>query len=71
MKNLKRILAVIGVILLVALYGSTLLFAFIDRTKTLGFFKASIAATILVPVLLYAYSMVYKLSKKDKSDTDE
>lgn len=71
MKKSKRIMAIIGVILLVALYGSTLLFAFIDHTKTLGLFKASVAATIFVPVILYAYSMFYKLSKKEQSDTEE
>lgn len=71
MKKTKRILAIIGVILLVALYGSTLLFAFIDTSKSLGLFKASIALTILVPVLLYAYSLIYKLAKKQDNDEEK
>lgn len=70
MKKTKRILAIIGVILLIALYGSTLLFAFIDTSKSLGLFKTSIALTILVPVLLYAYSLIYKLTKK-QDDSEE
>ena len=71
MKKTKRILAIIGVILLIALYGSTLLFAFTDRTKTTGYLKASVACTILVPVLLYAYTMIYKLTRKNDPDTEE
>ncbi len=70
MKKTKRILAIIGVILLVALYGSTLLFAFIDTIKSLGLFKASVALTILIPVLLYAYSLIYKLAKKQDNDKE-
>lgn len=72
MKKTKRILASIGIILLVALYGSTLIFAFIDNSKTMSFFKASIAATIFVPVLLYAYTLFYKLfNNKDHNDRKE
>ena len=69
MKKTKRILAIIGVVLLVALYGSTLVFAIFDHTKSLGFLKASIACAILLPVLLYAYTLIYKLiNKKDRED---
>ncbi len=69
MKKKKRIFAIIGVILLVALYGSTLVFAIFDHTKSLGFLKASIAGTILLPVLLYGYTLIYKLTnKKDRED---
>lgn len=69
MRKTKRILAIIGVVLLVALYGSTLVFAIFDHTKSLGFLKASIACTILLPVLLYAYTLIYKLiNKNDRED---
>lgn len=71
MKKAKRILAVIGVVLLVVMYASTLVFAFIDHTKSQGFLKASIACTILIPVLLYAYTMFYKLSHKDNSEDND
>lgn len=71
MKKTKRILAITGAVLLVVMYASTLVFAFIDHTKSQGFLKASIACTILVPVLLYAYTMFYKLAHKDNSDDNE
>ena len=69
MKKTKRILAIIGIILLAGMYISTLVFAFIDHSKTLWMLKSSVACTILVPVLLYAYTLVYKLLKKD-DDSD-
>lgn len=68
MKKTKRVLAIIGVILLAGLYLSTLLFAFIDKSQSLWLLKSSIAATILVPVLLYAYSLIYKLTTKDQEE---
>lgn len=68
MNKLKRILALLGVVLLTALYLSTLFFALFDSPKTMGMFKASIAATILLPVLLYAYTLFYRLSHKPKDD---
>ena len=70
MKKTRRILAMIGVILLVILYLSTLVFAITDNTATMGYFKASVAATILIPVLLWAYTLIYKLAKPKDSDTD-
>ena len=70
MKKGKRILAIIGVILLVGMYASTLLFAFIDTSQSKGLLKASIGCTILVPVMIYAYTLVYKLVK-DKSKDNE
>lgn len=71
MKKSKRILAMICVVLLIVLYGSTLVFAFLDNSKTMGFFKASVAATIFVPVLLYAYTLFYKLFNKNDKDRKE
>lgn len=71
MKKMKRIGAILLIIFLVALYLSTLIFAIIDSPKTMGFFKASVAMTILVPVLLYAYSLFYRLTNKGNKDSSE
>ena len=70
MKKIKRILALVGVILLVAMYGSTLVFAIIDNSDSMMMFKASIAATIIIPVLLWTYTLVFKLVKKDDSQQE-
>ncbi|MCI5494385.1 MAG: hypothetical protein MR425_09675 [Lachnospiraceae bacterium] len=71
MKKIKRILAVVGVILLVGLYLSTLVFALIGSPDAMNWFKASIVATVIVPALLWAYTMIYRLLKNHYSAKDE
>ena len=68
MKKVKQILAIIGMILLILLYLSTLVCAIIDHTETMRLFQASILATVIIPVLLWAYSFIYKLIKKNAKD---
>lgn len=71
MKKSKRIFALAGAFLLVCLYGSTLFFAVFDHSASADLLKASIAATILLPILLYAYGLIYRLSKNRKSDEQD
>lgn len=71
MKKIKRILAAAGAFLLFAMYGLTLVFALMDHPASGNLLMASIACTILFPVLLYAYILVYRLLKgpgKDRED---
>lgn len=70
MKKIKQILAISGCILLIALYVSTLVFALIGSSDAMNLFRASIYATIVVPVLIWAYSFIYRLLKKHYSDPD-
>ena len=75
MKKIKQILAILGCVLLVALYVSTLVFALIGSEDTMNLFCASVYATVVVPVLIWAYSLIYRLLKNhsgdSKEDTDE
>ena len=71
MKKGKRILAMIGVILLIGLYVSTLLCALFAKDNLMSLLMASIYATFVIPVLIWAYTFVYKLIKKDNSDENE
>ena len=71
MKKSKRIMALIGAILLVLLYVSTLIFAFIDSVVSQKLLMAAIAATILLPVLLYIYPLFSRTSHTDDSDSNE
>ena len=66
MKKLKRISALLGVFILIAMYLCTLIFALIDSPVASDFLKASIAATIFVPVILYG--LLLKDESKDNSD---
>lgn len=68
MKKIKQILALIGVVLLVCMYAATLIFALIDSPAASGLFRASVAATILVPVLLYAFILVARLLRDHNYD---
>lgn len=75
MKKIKQILAILGCILLVGLYVSTLVFALIGSEDTMNLFRASVYATVVVPVLIWAYSFIYRLLKNhfgdSKKDSDE
>ena len=66
MKKFKRFTALICAILLFLMYVSTLVFAFIDKSRSLGLLKASVACTILVPVMSYAY--IYRLIHRNDDD---
>lgn len=68
MKKTKRILAIIGIVLLASLYLSTLFFAIFDRSETMELLKASVFATIVIPVLIYAYTMVYRYLKNKNNE---
>ena len=54
MKKGKRILAIAGIILLVSLYLITLICAITDNTATMRVFMASVFASVVIPVLLWA-----------------
>ena len=62
--KLKRILALIGVVLLAGMYVMTLIFAFVDPTAGKLWLKASLVCTIFVPVFLYACMMLTRYQKK-------
>ncbi len=70
MKKSKRILALITAILLIALYVSTLVFALIDHPLCTDLLKISVAGTIVLPVLIYAYTLICRLIHTDDDQED-
>lgn len=72
LKKIKRIMALIGAILLALMYIGTLIFAILDNPNTMSFFKASVVLTFFIPVFIYAYQLVYKVLKlyANKSEDD-
>jgi len=68
---MKKFFALFGVVVLGLLYVATLVAALIDSTATMDFFRASIAATIIIPVLLYIYMTVYKMQQKKREEESE
>lgn len=65
MKKLKRILAILAVILLLSLYSSTLVFALLGR-EYFQMLMASISTSIILPVFIWIYTIFYKLLKEKK-----
>lgn len=67
--NTRRILAIIGIIILGGLYVTTFLLAILGNENTTPWFMASICATIVVPILMWVYSWLYKMLKKDVEES--
>ena len=70
MKNAKRILALIAAVLLFGMYLSTLVFALIGSPHSIDLLWASVAWTIVLPVLLYGYMLVFRLTQHDIPSDD-
>lgn len=69
---MKRILSIIGVLLLLGMYAASFVFAISNSPQATGWFRASIYCTIVVPVLLYGYTLIYRhLKNKNKSETTD
>ncbi len=72
MKKIKQVLAILGIICLVALYVLTLIAAIFDSTKTMSYLTAAVWATIVIPVMIWVIEMLYKQIKpKDSSDAPQ
>ena len=67
MKNAKRLLAVAAIVLLLGIYLLTFIFALGKSEAAGAFFRASLAITIIVPILLYAFLLVAKMVRPSKS----
>ena len=74
MQKIRRIAALIGVIVLLGLYGAAFVFAIIDDPDSMNYFLAAVVATVIVPVLLWAMQFVYEILDKyyrPQSGTEE
>ncbi len=71
MQKLKQILGIAAIALLVFMYVLTLVFAIIDNPHTMTLFKASVAATVVIPVVLWVIRIFVKIAKPDNSEFDE
>lgn len=70
MKKTRQILAIIGIVLLAGMYLSTIVFALSASENFMNMLMASIYATIVIPVLIWAITFIHKLMKKE-DDTEE
>lgn len=71
MKKTKQILSLLGVLFLIGLYISTIVCALSGSENFMDLLMASIYATVVIPVLIWAYTFVYKLIHKHTSDDSD
>lgn len=69
MKKAKQILAIIGIIILIGMYAATIVCALSASENFMSMLMASIYASVVIPVLIWAFTFICKLLKKD--DTEE
>lgn len=60
LKKIKRVLALIGIILLLGLYGATLITSFIASPAAHTLFIASLVCTGFIPVAIYIFIWLLK-----------
>ena len=66
--NGKRIVALLGVAVLLFMYVISLIFALLARPEAMNLFIGSLACTIFVPIAVYGYIWLYNLFTKKKED---
>lgn len=67
----RRILALTGIILLLAMYAATLVFALMDSPLAKGLLMGAIFCTIAVPVLLYGILLLARNLRPDPHAPEE
>ena len=71
LKKIIRILAILGAIILAGLYISTIVCALSSNENYMDMLMASVYATVIIPVLIWAYSFVYKMVKKNHEQKED
>ena len=69
--KIRRILAAGGIVILLGLYVTTLVCAIIQTPFTSQLLRASLFATIIIPVMLYAAMLAIKFVKRHDNDGEE
>ncbi|MDO5294026.1 MAG: hypothetical protein Q4F05_14900 [bacterium] len=72
MEKSKKIVAIVGIIFLVGSYITTFIAALMHSTFAHGLFKASLFCSLVVPLILYGYLLIYKyFARKNQQDDEE
>lgn len=68
MKKAKRILAMIGVIILAGMYVATLICAVSASENFMSMLMASMYASFIIPVIIWAFTYFAGLFNKDEDE---
>lgn len=71
MVNVKRVIAIVGVVILVAMYLVTLVLAIASPDNAMEMFYASVYASIVIPVLIWAMTFIYSSAQKRTKNIEE
>lgn len=66
-----RIVALLGIVFLVALYVVTFFAAIFDNSATGNLFRVCLFATIAIPLLLWIYLWLFQKVKERKDEQEE
>ena len=66
----KRPLAMAGVILIRAMYVIAIVSAFSKSPSAKSWLMAALFSTVVIPVILYAFQLVYRLLNPEGKDRD-
>ncbi|MCD8096730.1 MAG: hypothetical protein LUE31_01565 [Lachnospiraceae bacterium] len=69
-RKIKRIMAIIALIVIGLLYLCTFILAFIQGERAKDLLMLSLVATVVIPVLMYIYLWLFRLFRGDNSDDD-
>lgn len=65
MKKIKRIMALVLAVFLFSLYVVTLIVSIMGGSQQDSLLKTCIYATVVIPILLWTYNLIYRVLKKD------
>lgn len=64
MKKVKRISAIIGIVLILSMYLITLILAIFASDYAPGLFMASAFCTVVIPIMIYGFIAIYQYVHK-------
>lgn len=70
-KTVKRMAALLGVVLLVGLYVLTLISGILARPESGGLFRACIYCSITVPCILYGFELIYRVLRRGEEQKQD
>ena len=71
MKKIKQVVAIVMCVLLVGMYDASFVAAIFAKPQAHGLFMASVGMTIMIPLLLYAYTIIYRVIHPEVHKEDE
>lgn len=69
-KKVKRIAAIIGLVLFASLFLITFISAFFASEKAPGLFMASLFSAIVIPIMIWGFMLVYRLVHRNDPAVD-